>query len=1561
MGGTYRAVATRTSLVLSLALPITGGALQAEVALDGTMGPAGALPGPDYVISDDLGQTVGDNLFHSFGAFNINSPESATFTGPDNIDNIIGRVTGGAPSTIDGYLESTIPGADLYLINPAGLIFGENAVLDVQGSFHASTANYIGFPDGGRFDASNTSNTVLTSAPPVAFGFLDANPAPISITGSYIFAPDSENITLVGGDITIDRGMSYDPLLTAPGGQINIDSVASSGEADISGRIVDTDGFTSLGNLSIGGAEINVDEAFGVTGGGVFIRAGRLTLEHSTISNTALVNNNNAVDIQADDSISITDSSATLSNVLGTSSALILQAGNDISMDNSNIIGTTFGAGAGPDIRFDAATLQMSSSVIASEVEGLGFFGAGIGGDVRITANTVSLDASLIHTITSVDGGSGGDLFVVTGTALDDGSIALSNRSDITTFGTSMNDGLAGDVYIETGILSIEGSSSLGSTTFFDCGGICESANLPGDVFITAHDTLTMSSTDPAARSAISSLSTSTRGSGDVSISTSTLRMDGGHIALSNEGSGGPGIFFVDADTVGLSNGATISTATTSAGPGAPLVITARDSITLSGGAKVVSFTNTLDPAFADTATSGFLSISTPVLIVEAGAQLASFSSGVGDAGVVRVSASDPMGSDLIPSELVRLDGGSISTSAHGDGDAGLVDIRGQTIEILNEGFIDSSTFGGLGRGGLVSVNGGELRVSGVLSLVSSITATPAPAGEVWVYVDRLILEDGGRISCETLMGGGDAGTLRITANESFSISSPSISSPTIDPSFFSGLMTNTYGTGAGGDVLIDTPSLVMNGGMIQAISGGTGRAGNILTNTGNLSLSQGGSISASTFDAGTGGVVLMDVTGSISIDGTDATGFPSGIYTFASGIADSGSIFISAPQIVLSDGGTINAASAGSGTAGNISVTASELSLANAEVSTTATTTGAGGSIGLEVDGSMSLRLIDTRISAEVNDVPDGTDPSVGTANITLTALAVEMTGESEVTARTTGARDAGAIVLEAATVDLTGAQLTSSSAQGATGAAGDLIIAGSDGGSAQRVQLTDGASLTSTAVEGEAGSVAVTADELMLRDATVSTTVAGTSPGDRGGDVTLTATSVMMEGASRVEAETTGGANADVVQLKVGTLEVAGASSVSTNSTQTGAAGDVIIEGLDGDGAQRVRMTDGASLTSTAVEGEAGSVTVNAEELILQDATVSTTVGGTSPGERGGSVELTALQFSMNGGVVEAESTGTSDAGNVIMDLGSLSTQGGSIVSRSTSQAGNAGAGGAIEISAMDIITLSGTDVLATVLGGEQPGGDVTLSAPEIRLINGTAVAAESEGTGTAGAIAIGDAGTASLRLQNSTVSTNAAEAKGGDINLQAQEIVYLTDSAITTSVGAGEGQGGNIFIDPQYVILNASRVQANAVGGPGGRIEIFSDIFIASADSVVEAVSETNIQGVILISAPERDVVSGASVLPAEFQDPSRRLRARCGQRVDVGRSNFQVVGQEGLPPSPDDYLWVTPLLPVAAAGGELGSVVFSEPAATQFSATPCGQNCVFKMPGQRLVVTASDLPV
>ncbi|RKZ37817.1 MAG: hypothetical protein DRQ49_15530, partial [Gammaproteobacteria bacterium] len=165
---------------IPLCMLIICSALQAEVVLDGSLGPRGALPGPDYLIGADLGQQRGANLFHSFDTFNINTFESATFSGPDNIHNVISRVTGGNPSNIDGLFRSTISGANAYLLNPAGILFGQNAQLDVQGSFHASTADALHFQDGSKFSASHPEQSGLTVAPPAAFGFLTESPARIA-------------------------------------------------------------------------------------------------------------------------------------------------------------------------------------------------------------------------------------------------------------------------------------------------------------------------------------------------------------------------------------------------------------------------------------------------------------------------------------------------------------------------------------------------------------------------------------------------------------------------------------------------------------------------------------------------------------------------------------------------------------------------------------------------------------------------------------------------------------------------------------------------------------------------------------------------------------------------------------------------------------------------------------------------------------------------------------------------------------------------------------------------------------------------------------------------------------------------------------------------------------------------------------------------------------------------------------------------------------------------------------------------------------------------------------
>src|ERR1700738_3259482 len=126
--------------------------LFASVVLDGSFGTSGALPGPNYMISANLGKQVGTNLFQSFNQFNLISSESATFTGPSNIQNILSRVTDGNPSSIDGKVSSQIQGANLFFLNPAGVMFGPHAKLDVTGSVAISTAHYLKMADAGRFN-----------------------------------------------------------------------------------------------------------------------------------------------------------------------------------------------------------------------------------------------------------------------------------------------------------------------------------------------------------------------------------------------------------------------------------------------------------------------------------------------------------------------------------------------------------------------------------------------------------------------------------------------------------------------------------------------------------------------------------------------------------------------------------------------------------------------------------------------------------------------------------------------------------------------------------------------------------------------------------------------------------------------------------------------------------------------------------------------------------------------------------------------------------------------------------------------------------------------------------------------------------------------------------------------------------------------------------------------------------------------------------------------------------------------------------------------------------------
>ncbi|MDM8563061.1 filamentous hemagglutinin N-terminal domain-containing protein, partial [Candidatus Marithioploca araucensis] len=250
----------------------------AEVTLDGTLGTGGALEGPHYQIGAELGQQHGGNLFQSFSHFNINTGESATFSGPHHVHNIISRVTGGNPSLINGLLRSTIPNANMYFLNPYGIMFGKGASLDVQGSFHASTADTLRLSDGGEFNVRYPNNSSLTVAPVEAFGFLTDTPAAITVQDTELSVSEGKTLSLIGGDLRMngeppiysetDNIATFNTILSAEFGRINLASVASHGE------VVFTESELMLnakerGQITANNTNINTN---GDGGGAIYIR-----------------------------------------------------------------------------------------------------------------------------------------------------------------------------------------------------------------------------------------------------------------------------------------------------------------------------------------------------------------------------------------------------------------------------------------------------------------------------------------------------------------------------------------------------------------------------------------------------------------------------------------------------------------------------------------------------------------------------------------------------------------------------------------------------------------------------------------------------------------------------------------------------------------------------------------------------------------------------------------------------------------------------------------------------------------------------------------------------------------------------------------------------------------------------------------------------------------------------------------------------------------------------------------------------------------------------------------
>ena len=734
------------------------------------------------------GGATGTNLFHSFGDFSVGAGDIGNFLNNTGLptSNILGRVTGGNTSNIDGVIQTTGFGsANLFLVNPSGIVFGPHGSFEVGGSVSLSTANYLRFEGTATlFDmlSSPASLGPLSVAPVVAFGFLGlVPPAPITVQGTILQVPEGESLSLVGGNITVQASSLQDGTvqsasLRASGGQLNMVSVASSGEVLVpgfqTGPNINGASFTEMGAVTLKeGATLDVsgqlDEFGSPIGNGnsgtVFVRGGQLVMDASTIQ------------------------AITWGAVDGARTAVDIQASQKVELTNSSFITTaTFGPGRGGDVQLTAGTLTLEnfSSIVTATIDG-----GGVGGNVVLNMGTVILtDAASIQSQTqnlTPGSGRGGDVIIqglpeaefgaaesvtlsggsslVTETFLSSngGEVAIMSKSLTmdgpgTTIHAEAHDvGLGGDLVLSVQQASLSDGATITTTQAFNADPNAQQGPTLTVQGLTGDGSRAVSVVLSGLGSGIISDSSGTARAADVAINAKTVTLADGAViqAGTTVTSGTGGNVSIEADSVDISGGSRISSQASRSDAG-QITITA-NTLTLDNGSIA---TNTLNEGRA-----GDVVLNAGTLSISNGANINTSTISSGRAGDITIKAGSVTLTDR--AEIASASTGPEATGNAGDISINSKEVPGNTFEMWHSTISTSAALADGGNIGIFATNMVRLTDSIITSSVGNETKTDTLGGNITIDPQFVVLQNS-QIRANAFAGAG--GAIDIIATSAF-------------------------------------------------------------------------------------------------------------------------------------------------------------------------------------------------------------------------------------------------------------------------------------------------------------------------------------------------------------------------------------------------------------------------------------------------------------------------------------------------------------------------------------------------------------------------------------------------------------------------------------------------------------------------------------------------------------------------------------------------------------------------------------------------------------------------